>query len=97
MSGLLLAGGRLPGSDAPVDVLVRDGVIASVGPAGSADAAGVETRALDGRFVIPGLWDNHVHFTQWTKVSRRLDLSRASSAAEAVGLVRGALAARAAR
>ena len=47
MSGLLLAGGRLPGSDAPVDVLVRDGVIASVGPAGSADATGVETRALE--------------------------------------------------
>ncbi|MEW5093809.1 amidohydrolase [Clavibacter michiganensis] len=96
MSALLLAGGRLPGSDAPVDVLVRDGLIASVGPAGSADATGVEIRALDGRFVIPGLWDNHVHFTQWTKVSRRLDLSRASSAAEAVDLVRAALAARAA-
>ncbi|MFT2705861.1 amidohydrolase [Clavibacter zhangzhiyongii] len=94
MSGLLLAGGRLPGSDALVDVLVRDGAIASVGPAGSADAAGAETRALDGRFVIPGLWDNHVHFTQWTKVSRRLDLSRVGSAAEAVALVRDALAAR---
>ncbi|MFD2341687.1 amidohydrolase family protein [Clavibacter tessellarius] len=94
MTALLLAGGRLPGSAAPVDVLVRDGVIASVGPAGSADAAGVETRALDGRFVIPGLWDHHVHFTQWTKVSRRLDLSRVASAAEAVALVRDALAAR---
>jgi predicted amidohydrolase YtcJ len=96
VSALLLAGGRLPGSAALVDVLVRDGVVASVAPAGSADAAGAETRALDGRFVIPGLWDNHVHFTQWTKVSRRLDLSRVASAAEAVALVRDALAARSA-
>ncbi|QIS42341.1 amidohydrolase [Clavibacter capsici] len=94
MTALLLAGGRLPGSAAPVDVLVRDGAIASVGPAGTADAARAETRALDGRYVIPGLWDNHVHFTQWTKVSRRLDLSRVASAAEAVALVRDALRAR---
>jgi len=43
---------------------------------------------LDGRFVIPGLWDEHVHFSQWSLISRRLDVSSAGSAAEAADLVR---------
>ena len=30
---------------------------------------------LDGRFLLPGLWDRHVHFDQWAQVSARLDLS----------------------
>jgi predicted amidohydrolase YtcJ len=48
---------------------------------------------LDGRFVVPGLWDRHVHFTQWALVSRRLDLSSALSAADAAALVAGRVAA----
>lgn len=30
---------------------------------------------LGGRTVLPGLWDNHVHFDQWALARRRLDLS----------------------
>jgi predicted amidohydrolase YtcJ len=37
--------------------------------------------------VIPGLWDNHVHFSQWAMVQQRLDLSGAQSAAETAALV----------
>jgi predicted amidohydrolase YtcJ len=48
---------------------------------------------LKGRWVLPGLWDHHVHFGQWAMGSRRLDLSPASSAAEAAALVRRAIAA----
>jgi predicted amidohydrolase YtcJ len=47
---------------------------------------------LEGRWVLPGLWDHHVHFGQWAMASRRLDLSRATSAAHAVSLVGDALA-----
>ena len=41
---------------------------------------------LDGRLLLPGLWDRHVHFDQWAQVSSRLDLSRAATAAAAADL-----------
>lgn len=46
-----------------------------------------ETVDLDGRWVVPGLWDNHVHFSQWALVTQRLDVSTATSAAHAARLV----------
>ncbi|WP_382304235.1 amidohydrolase family protein [Herbiconiux sp. UC225_62] len=55
------------------------------------DTAPPERIELDGRWVIPGLWDNHVHFSAWAAVSRRLDVSTARSAAETVALVRAAV------
>lgn len=45
-----------------MDVLVRDGTIASIGP-GIAAPDDAETVALDGAYVIPGLIDCHVHLT----------------------------------
>ena len=42
---------------------------------------------LDGRYAIPGLWDEHVHMTQWALASNRLDLSGAGSAREAAAVV----------
>jgi predicted amidohydrolase YtcJ len=47
---------------------------------------------LEGRWVLPGLWDHHVHFGQWAMAARRLDVSGATSAAQAASLVRDALA-----
>ncbi|MFD7024944.1 amidohydrolase [Promicromonospora sukumoe] len=79
-------------ADGLVDVLVRDGAVVTVGPAGRVGDGGVERVDLGGRFVMPGLWDAHVHLTQWALVRRRLDLSGARSAAEAVALVRDRLA-----
>jgi len=86
---LLLAGARLPGRDGLVDVVLDGDRIASVEPTGSTGgrAAG-ERIPLDGRWLVPGLWDQHVHFTQWAQTARRLDVSRAGSAAEAAALVR---------
>ncbi len=46
---------------------------------------------LEGRWVLPGLWDHHVHFGQWAMASRRLDLSSAGSAAHAAALARDAI------
>lgn len=84
----VLAGARLPGRDGPVDVVIAGDRIRSVVPAGASVDGAVERIALDGRFLVPGLWDQHVHFTQWAQTARRLDVSRAASAAEAADLVR---------
>ena len=92
MSALLLAGARLPGAPDAVDVLVADGVVAEIVPHGASTAAGsdVERADLDGRWIVPGLHDRHVHLSQWAMVSRRLDLAGAASAAERAALVRAA-------
>ncbi|MFC7024871.1 amidohydrolase [Promicromonospora thailandica] len=79
-----------------MDVLVRDRVVVRVAPAGElrgrgADGVAPEQVDLGGRVVMPGLWDAHVHLTQWALVRRRLDLSGARSAAEAAALVRARL------
>ena len=60
----------------PVDILVEDGVVTTV--ASPLDPRpGVEEYDADGRWCAPGLWDQHVHFTQWTLASQRLDLAPA--------------------
>lgn len=87
---VLLAGARIPGRDERVDVHVASGVTASIAPAGTAaTTAGAERIELDGRFIVPGLHDRHVHFSQWSVWSRRLDLAGADSAAAAAALVAG--------
>ena len=42
-----------------------------------------------GRWLIPGLWDAHVHLGQWALAARRLDLSRTSSPEEVLTIVAG--------
>jgi predicted amidohydrolase YtcJ len=76
----------LPGSDQIVNVEVIDGTIRRIGSIDPSMAA-VETIDLGGRWLIPGLWDNHVHFCQWAQTARRLDVSTATSAAKAANLV----------
>jgi predicted amidohydrolase YtcJ len=68
-SGLLV-----PPSDVPMDVLVSDGRVVEVGER-LARPPGVEEHQADGRWLLPGLWDQHVHLGQWTMVSQRLDLT----------------------
>lgn len=46
---------------------------------------------LDGRWVVPGLWDHHVHFGQWTLGLRWIDVAPARSAAEVAAIVRAAI------
>ena len=61
-----------PGAAEPVDLLVRDGVIAEIAP--RVEATGCLELEADGRWVIPGLWDQHVHMTQWARTFARIDL-----------------------
>lgn len=91
---VLLCGGRLLGGSRVVDVLVRDGVVVAIGPdlaLSDVDLAvhgqPVERVVLGGRTVLRGLRDAHVHLTQWALARQRLDVSGASSAAEAAALV----------
>jgi len=87
---LVLADARIPGRAEPVDVHLEGGRVAAITPV-VVDAAATSPRArrlaVDGAWVIPGLHDRHVHFSQWAMVSRRLDLAGAVSAATAAALV----------
>lgn len=78
----LLRNARL--GDIACDVLIDDGTITEIGSVTSRAATEMD---LEGRWLLPGLWDNHVHFTQHAMVRQRIDLSAARSAAEASALV----------
>ena len=79
-----------------VDIVVSDGVITGIFPAGDAPRGDHEVIDLDDRIVIPGLWDEHVHFAFWAQHRRRVSLSSAKSAAEAIALMADAVVANAA-
>jgi predicted amidohydrolase YtcJ len=83
---LVLAAVRQPGDAEPRNLHLRDGAVAGIST-GEEFPAGVEVVELEGRFVIPGLWDEHVHMTQWALHTNRLDLSGAASAGEAAAVV----------
>lgn len=73
----------------PVDVLLDGERIAAVDHGLPANGGAVVEGA--GRWVIPGLWDKHVHLGQWASASRRIDLSHTASPDEALQRVRSAL------
>ncbi len=68
MSSLLIRGGRVvdpaQGIDRVDDLLVRDGRVAAIGPAGQEAARDVETIDATGLVVAPGLFDMHVHLRE---------------------------------
>lgn len=70
-----------------VDVDLEGGRIAAVTP--TAGAGG--DLDLDGRILVPGLWDEHVHLGQWAAHRRRLSIVDVGSAAEAAARIRDAL------
>ncbi len=56
-----------------VTVLLRDGLIASIDPAGSPVPAGARVLDVRGRHVIPGLVDAHVHVTNSRSLKTALE------------------------
>lgn len=78
-----------------VDLRIQDGIIAALGSVDLTEPAGTDDEVvdLDGRWLTPGLWDHHVHFSQWALQSQRLDVSSANSAAETAGLIAKAITA----
>jgi len=92
----VIADVRLTGADridpfgaAPVDLHLRAGRIADIAPAGALPRRGAVLDASGG-YVIPGLWDHHVHTVQWALVARRQPLGHARSPAEAARIMRDA-------
>lgn len=92
MSDLLLANLRVPGAPGVVDIAIAGDTIAAIAPAGTLRFG--ERIDVAGRWVIPGLWDAHIHATQWVTSRRRVDLSGAASARDALRLAADALARR---
>ncbi|QTE31226.1 amidohydrolase [Pengzhenrongella sicca] len=88
---VLLSGGRVAGLPGLVDLQLRAGRIAAIEPhrPPATPPAGPrpERVELDGRTVLRGLRDGHVHFSQWALARQRLDVSAAPSAAAAAALV----------
>lgn len=86
---LTLLGARPYGAQ-PVDIVIRDGVIAEIGAAGTVTAEG-EAVDVSGHWVGPGMWDSHVHFTQHVIRRSRVDLTATTSAADVLATARRAL------
>ncbi|WP_159619305.1 amidohydrolase [Ruania rhizosphaerae] len=86
---MLLRGGRAGLGGAPSDVLVRDGQIAAIGPAGSLDPDGADVVVLSDATVLPGLVDGHVHVEQLAHHSRRIDVSGSATASAVIDRLHG--------
>lgn len=94
VAGTLLKNARLLGQTELSDVFMRDGKITAVHPTGKGSLSyengrnRPEVYDLDSRHLLPGLWDNHVHFPQWVAQRRRFDLSGSRSGAQVLETVR---------
>ncbi len=97
-----IEGARLLGADlsrhAPlVDVTIAGGRVVAVEPAGTTTAAAAADDAVrlpaDGAWLMPGLWDAHVHPTDWAAARHRLDLSACSDRCEVLDAVSAQVAA----
>lgn len=66
----------------PVDIQLDGDRIIDIAPAGVLRARGAVVDG-EGGWVVPGLWDNHVHTSQWALATEREPLGETTSAAEA--------------
>jgi predicted amidohydrolase YtcJ len=93
---LVLHHARLGSRGRIVDLAIDDGQVSAITPGGSASVPpDGKTVDLEGRTVLPAMWDAHVHLVQWAAARRRIDLAEAASAADAVALVTAAVERRA--
>src|SRR6185436_9536751 len=89
MRPILLEGGTIRTLDPAAPVVERLAIAnGSVAADPAADALRVD---LQGRCVLPGLNDSHVHFPTWSLAQRQVRLESARSLDEAVALVADAL------
>jgi len=86
LTSTLLAGARLAPSAPPQDLVIDGGRVAAIGGVDRSSRV-AEVVMVDGRLVLPGLWDHHVHFDQWAQVRARIDLAGLDSAAAAARAV----------
>ncbi|MFF7683289.1 amidohydrolase [Microbacterium sp. NPDC007973] len=79
-------GRELLPTDEPVDLVLVDGVIADIAPTGNLRPAGVVVEG-EGGWLLPGLWDHHVHVLQWALAADRVPLGEVSSAHDAAAVM----------
>ena len=61
-------GGAAPGVARDVAVTIVDDRVTAIGPSGRAAAAGAQVIDLGGAYLLPGLWDVHVHL-EWPRIA----------------------------
>ena len=88
---MLLRGVRVvpvdrPAPDGPVDVRVAGDRVVEVAP-GLASRPGEESLDVAGRWLIPGLWDAHVHLGQWSRQGTRLSLAGSAGRDDALARI----------
>lgn len=83
------AGRELLPTAGPFDVFLEGDQIADIAPAGAMRGRGNVLDA-EGGWLVPGLWDHHVHVVQWALVAQRQALGQATSAAHAARIMAGA-------
>ncbi|WP_110589076.1 amidohydrolase [Microbacterium suaedae] len=74
--------------DGLFDLWVTGGRISDIAPSGNLRPRGAVLDA-EGAWVVPGLWDHHVHFLQWALASSRPSVEHAGSPAEAAAFAAG--------
>ncbi|WZH36300.1 MAG: amidohydrolase family protein [Microbacterium enclense] len=70
----------------PVDLVITDGRIADIAPTGNLRPTGLVAEG-DGGWLLPGLWDHHVHVLQWALAADRVPLGEVASASDAAAIM----------
>lgn len=73
-------------TDEPVDLVLVDGVIADIAPTGNLRPTGFVVEG-EGGWLLPGLWDHHVHVLQWALATDRVPLGEVASAHDAAAVM----------
>ncbi len=79
-------GRELLPDDGEYDVFLDGDTIADIAPSGAMRARG-DVLDADGAWLIPGLWDHHVHMVPWALEAERTPLGEARSARQAAALM----------
>ena len=70
----------------PVDLVIANGLIADIAPTGNLRPRGFVVDGEDG-WLLPGLWDHHVHVLQWALAADRVPLGEVASARDAATIM----------
>ena len=70
----------------PVDLVIANGLIADIAPTGNLRPRGFVVDG-EGGWLLPGLWDHHVHVLQWALAADRVPLGEVASAGDAATIM----------
>ncbi|SDO79385.1 hypothetical protein SAMN04487848_2150 [Microbacterium sp. ru370.1] len=79
-------GRELLPTDEPVDLVLADGVIVDIAPTGNLRPTGAVVEG-EGGWLLPGMWDHHVHVLQWALAADRVPLGEVASAHDAAAVM----------